>query len=88
MCGILVWKQMCDYVFIYIEYAPEYSIDSRNVSTIGLLDRLEGQFWNLEFDSNRFGKILLLLDLNPDTNNTVKIEKKITKQTNILYYIL
>jgi hypothetical protein len=60
-------------VCIYIEYAPEYSIDSRNVSTIGL-----------EFDSNRFGKALLLLDLNPDTNNTVKIEKKekkITKQT-------
>ena len=60
---------------IYIEYAPEYSIDSRNVSTIGL----DGKF-----DSNRFGKILFLLDLNPDTNKTVKIEKKekkITKQT-------
>ena len=72
---------MCDYLCIYIEHAPEYSIDSRNVSTIGELGKFPYDFKFLEFDSNRFGKILLLLDLNPGTNKTVKIEKKEKKTT-------
>ena len=77
VCYVTVKLYIVDiYKCIYI---PEYSIDSRNVSIIGLDGRVANVTKFLLF-VNRLKLNDCLLDLNPDTATDVK-KTKITKQT-------